>query len=112
MLKIQIGDTVKVTAGKDRGKDAVVENVDKEKQTVVLPGINIYKKHLKAAMSKDQKGGIYEIPRPLSFAKVALICPNCKAVTRVGFRIEGDKKSRFCKKCDRVIESKTKKENK
>lgn len=105
MLKIQRGDTVKVTIGKDKGREGTVEVVDREKRTVMVPGVNIYKKHIKAAVAVDKKGGIYDIPRPLSLGKVALICPNCKKQTRVGFRIEGDKKSRFCKKCDRVIES-------
>lgn len=104
MLKFKVGDTVKVTAGKDRGREAVVEAVLAEKQAVLLPGVNIYKRHIKAAVAADRKGGIYEIPRPLNFAKIALVCPNCKKLTRVGFRIEGEKKVRFCKKCDRNIE--------
>lgn len=109
--KLKAGDKVKVTTGKDRGREATVEMVDRKKRTVVLAGINIYKRHIKPALAQDKKGGIYDIPRPLSFAKVALICPNCKKVTRVGFRLEGDEKVRFCKKCNRTIsaEAKTRK---
>jgi large subunit ribosomal protein L24 len=106
MIKFQKGDTVKITSGKDKGREATIELVDIAKRTALLPGINIYKRHIKAAFAADQKGGIYDIPRPVDFAKIALICPNCKKQTRVGFRVEGDKKVRVCKKCDRVIEIK------
>ncbi len=111
-MKFKIGDTVKVTAGKDRGREAVIESVLAEKSAVVLPGINIYKKHIKAAVAADKKGGIYEIPRPVNFAKIALICPHCKKQTRVGIRVEGETKSRYCKKCDRIIEDVKKTEKK
>lgn len=104
MLKFKIGDTVKVTAGKDKGREAQIERLDTDKQTAVLPGVNIYKRHIKPALAVDKKGGVYDIPRPLSFAKIALICPHCKKQTRVGFRMEGDTKMRICKKCDRAID--------
>ena len=89
--------------GKDRGREATVEMVDRKKGTVVLAGINMYKRHIKPALAADKKGGIYDIPRPLAFAKIALVCPNCKKVTRVGFRVEGEEKVRYCKKCERSI---------
>ena len=57
--------------------------------------------------SKDNlKGGVYELPRALSFAKIALICPKCKKVTRVHFRIVEDKKVRICAKCKKEIDIK------
>lgn len=112
MNKIKVGDSVKVTAGKDKGREAQVEQVLDNGQKVLLPGVNIYKRHIKAAMAIDGKGGIYDIPRPLNVAKVALICPNCKKVTRVGIREEGGKKVRYCKKCDRVIGLKEKSKSK
>lgn len=105
MLKFKIGDTVKVTSGKDKGRQAQIEKLNSDLQTATLPGVNLYKRHIKAAMAVDRKGGIYDIPRPLSFAKIALVCPHCKKQTRVGFRMEGDTKMRVCKKCDRTIEA-------
>lgn len=101
MKKFKKGDKVIVTAGKDKGRESIIERVMDQK--VLLPGINIFKKHLKATLAADKKGGIYEIPRPVNVAKIALICPNCKKVTRVGLRKEGDKTQRYCKKCDRNI---------
>lgn len=112
MMKFKVGDTVRVTSGKDRGREAVIEAVLAEKSAVVLPGINMYKKHIKASVAADKKGGIYDIPRPVNVAKVALICPNCKKQTRVGFRVEGEAKNRYCKKCDRVIDNMKKTEKK
>lgn len=112
MFKFQIGDKVKVTAGKDKGREAIVEKVWVEEQKVLLPEVNIYKRHIKAAQAIDKKGGVYEIPRPLNVAKVALLCPHCKKQTRIGFRMEGDKKQRYCKKCDRVVDIKKEKKTK
>jgi len=106
-MKIKVGDTIKVTAGKDKGREGKIERVFPKKGTVMIPGINVYKKHIKgSAMQKGQKGGIYDIPRPLMLAKLALICPKCKKITRVGFKLEGKEKLRICRKCKREIDSK------
>lgn len=101
MLKFKIGDTVKITAGKDKGREGKIEKILLEKNLVLIPGTNVYKKHVKGF--QGQKGGIYDIPRPLPFSKIALICPKCKKVTRVGFRVVGKEKVRVCKKCRKEI---------
>lgn len=112
MIKIKIGDTVKVVLGKDKGKEGSVEKVNSN-QSVIIAGINLYKKHVKPALTADGKGGVFEIPRPLNVAKVALVCPNCKKITRVGFKVEADKKIRICRKCAKTIDGvKPKKESK
>jgi large subunit ribosomal protein L24 len=110
MLKLKVGDKVKVLAGKDKGRDGEIERILPKKKTVLVPGINIYKKHVKG--TPGQKGGIYEIPRPLNFAKVALICPKCKKPSRVGFRLVDTKKVRICKKCKREVDVGSKKKKK
>jgi len=104
MLKIKVGDTVKITAGKDKGRQGKIERLFGRKGMILIPGINIYKKHFKG--SQGQKSGIYDIPRPLDRAKVALVCPNCKKPTRVGFKLLGKTKSRICKKCGKEIDVK------
>jgi large subunit ribosomal protein L24 len=103
MLKFKKGDTIKVTIGKDKGKEGKIEKIMPKTGKVVVPTINVYKKHVKANLTADGKGGIYELPRPMDVAKVALICPNCKKVTRVGFKIIKDKKERICRKCKKQI---------
>ena len=107
MLKFKIGDTVKITSGKDKGREGKIEKIDPKNRSVLIPGINIYKKHVKGM--PGQKGGIYDIPRPLSYSKLAIVCPKCSKVTRVGFKLSGDEKVRICRKCGREIDTKIKK---
>ncbi len=104
MLKIKKGDKIKVLIGKDKGREGEVEKVLLSTNRVLVPGVNIYKKHVKGV--SGQKGGIYDIPRPLAISKVALICPKCKKPTRVGFKFVSDEKVRVCRKCDREIDNK------
>lgn len=100
-MKLKIGDTVKITAGKDKGREGKIEMVLPKRNSVVIPEVNMYKKHVKG--QQGQKGGIYDLPRPLNVAKLALICPNCKKQTRVGFKIEKSEKIRVCNKCKKNI---------
>ena len=106
MIKLKVGDKVKVLSGKDKGREGTIEKILPKKGLVIIPGVNIYKKHVKG--QQGQKGGIYDIPRPLSFGKVALVCPSCKKVTRIGIRFAGNEKTRFCSKCKKQISIKTK----
>jgi large subunit ribosomal protein L24 len=106
MLKFKIGDTVKIVLGKDSGREGKIEAINVKKKLALVPGVNLYKKHIKKTMAKDQKGGRYDIPRPLPFSKIALICPKCKKITRVGFRLVEKEKVRICKKCRKEINSK------
>ena len=101
MNKLKIGDKVKILAGKDKGREGEIEKVFPKTKTLIVPGVNLYKKHVKGFQGR--KGGIYDIPRPLPFGKVSLICPKCKKVARVGFRLVGQEKVRICKKCNQEI---------
>lgn len=101
MLKFKIGDTVKVTLGKDKGREGKIEKIVPKKMRAIVPGVNIYKKHVKGV--QGQKGGIYDVPRALSFSKIALICPKCKKMTRVGFKMIDETKIRVCRKCGKEI---------
>ena len=97
-MKIIKGDKVKILSGKDRGREGTVTRCFPKKQTIIVGGVNLFKKHLKS--TRDRKGGIIEKERPLSVAKVALICPSCHKATRVGYQIDQAKdKYRICKKC-------------
>ncbi len=103
-MKFKIGDNVKITAGKDKGRDGKIEKIFPKTLKVVVPGVNLYKKHVKGF--QGQKGGIYDIPRPLGLGKIALICPKCKKITSIGFSTKGEKKARICKKCKKEIDIK------
>ena len=106
MLKFRVGDTVKITLGKDKGREGKIEAIDHKHSLALIPDVNIYKKHVKGGSQKGQKGGIYDLPRPLAFSKIALICPKCKKVTRVGFRVMEKEKVRICRKCKKEIDTK------
>jgi len=101
-MKIKKGDKVKLIYGKDKGKEGVVEKVYQKANKVLIPGINLYKKHIKKN-EKMPQGGIIEVPRPLAVSKVMLICPKCKKPSRVGFLKERKKKFRVCRKCKSKI---------
>lgn len=100
-MKIKSGDTVKVTLGKDRGKTGKVEQVFPKRNAVSVAGANLFTKHVKKR--GDKAGQIVTLPRPLSLAKVALICPHCHQPTRVGYQREKKVKVRICKKCAKKL---------
>ena len=101
MNKIKKGDNVKVMAGKDSGRSGTVDRVLIKTGQVVVGGINISKRSVKK--QGQNQGGIIDLVKPVDMSNVALICPNCKKITRVGFKIEGKEKLRICRKCGKEI---------
>lgn len=100
-MKIKKGDKVKVLLGKDRGKEGTVEYVMAKEGKVFVGGVNLYKRHVKK--QGQIEGGIIDIPKPLDISNVALICPNCRKVTRIGFKKMVNEKIRICRKCGKEI---------
>ena len=101
-MKLKKGDNVIVTIGKDKGKKGKIDRIIVSKQSVLIAGVNVYKRHMKKRDEKNP-GGIIEFPRPLESAKVALICPSCGKPTRVGYLVAGRDKHRVCRKCHQKI---------
>lgn len=101
-MKFKKGDEVKITAGKDKGKTGKIDKVFPKKDLVFIPGVNMYKRHLKA---RDQKrpAGIIDIVKPLPVGNIALVCPKCNQQTRAGFTFDDGKKKRICRKCQQDI---------
>ncbi len=97
-IKLKKNDNVKVMSGKDRGKSGKVVFVDPTLMRVTVDGLNLVKKRSRPK-KQGQKGEIVLVARPIPSSKVMLICSNCKHPTRVGFRMDGPAKVRFCKKC-------------
>ncbi|HXF43893.1 MAG TPA: 50S ribosomal protein L24 [Candidatus Paceibacterota bacterium] len=97
-MNIRKGDNVKVMKGKERGKTGKVINVDYKSGTVLIEGVNLYKKHVRAKR-QGEKGETVFVARPLMVPNVMLVCPSCGRAVRVGYRIEGKTKTRYCKKC-------------
>lgn len=99
--KIHKNDTVQVIAGKDKGKRGTVLRVDYKKERVLVSGVNIVKKAMKKRSEQDQ-GGIAEIEAPLNISNVAIVCKKCGPV-RIGYKMDGDKKVRICRKCGDIL---------
>ena len=100
-FKIKKGDTVKVIAGKDTDKEGKVISVNPKKGAVLVEGVNMVTKHTKPSMA-NQQGGIVEKEAWLDASNV-MVMHEGKA-TRVGFKMEGDKKVRFAKTTGKVID--------
>jgi large subunit ribosomal protein L24 len=101
-MKIRKGDKVRIITGKDKGREGVVERVYENKNKVLIPGLNIYKRHVKKS-EQFPEGGVIEMPRALDVSNVMLVSSSTKKVTRVGFVIEGNKKFRVEKKTNERI---------
>ena len=100
-MKIKKGDMVKVIAGKDKDKEGKVIAVDKKDGRVLVEGVNMLTKHTKPSMA-NQNGGIVHQEGYIDASNVMLL-QNGKA-TRVGFKMDGDKKVRFAKATGEVID--------
>ena len=103
-LNVKKGDQVKVVAGKDKGKEGEVIRALPSKGRVVVEKVNIIKKAQRPTQSNPQ-GGIMSMEAAINVSNVMLVCPSCKAATRVGHRFdEAGKKHRVCKKCGKDID--------
>jgi large subunit ribosomal protein L24 len=107
MFKLKTNDTVKITAGKDKGRTGKVLKVFPQDQKVLVEGLNVYKKHIKP--KGKEAGSIATLPRAISTASVALVCPSCGKATRVGFDASQNPKVRVCHLCRQVITNEIKK---
>ena len=101
-LKIKKGDTVYVNAGNDKGKTGKVLEVLRDKDRVIVEGVNMVSKHTKPN-SQNPQGGIVKQEAGIHISNVQLVDPKTGAPTRVGFRMEGDKKVRYAKKSGEEI---------
>ena len=100
-MKIKKGDTVKVIAGKDNGKEGKVISVDHKNGKVVVEGVNVVSKHTKPSMT-NQNGGIVQKEAPIDASNVMYVHKG--KATRIGFKMENDKKVRFAKTTGEVID--------
>ncbi len=99
--KLKKGDKVVVLAGKDKGKEGKITSVDPKANKAVVEGINMAVRHTR--QSQTSQGGRIPKAMPIDLSNLAFVDANGKA-TRVGFKMEGDKKVRFAKKSGAVID--------
>ena len=101
-VKIKKGDTVRVIAGDEKGKEGKVLRVDREKNRAIVEGLNLASKHTKPSAQNPQ-GGIVKKEASIHVSNLSLIDPKTKKETRVGYELREGKKVRVSKKSNVVI---------
>jgi len=103
MARVKKNDTVIVLSGKDKGKKAVVLEVSREKKRVMVKGVGIQIKHVKARR-QGEASGIKKEEGWLDLSNVMPVCSACKKPCRVNTKVvEADKKVRTCNRCKEII---------
>jgi len=100
--KLRKGDKVIVLAGKDKGKEGTIASVDPKAGKAVVEGVNVAIRHTR--QSQNDQGGRIPKAMPIDLSNLAMLDAKGKA-TRVGFKMEGDKKVRFAKTTGDVIDA-------
>jgi large subunit ribosomal protein L24 len=98
-MKIKKGDNVIMLRGKDNGKKGKISHVFTKEDKVIVEGLNMIKKHVRAK-KQGQKGQIITVERRVPASSVQLVCPKCGKKTRVGYIVRDTGKSRICRKCE------------
>ena len=103
-MKVKKNDNVLVVAGKDRGKKGKVRFAYPDDEKIVVEGVNMVKRHLKA-IREVRQAGIVEREAPMNVSNVMLLCNKCNKPTRVGYRrLEDGSRVRVCRVCHEVID--------
>lgn len=103
-LDIRKNDTVKILAGRDRGKEGRVLEVEPGRHRVFVEHVNMIKRHTRPNPAKQIRGGILEKEGPIHVSNVALICGEC-GPTRIQHREKAEgKKVRVCVKCGKILD--------
>ena len=97
-MKIRKGDNVQVLSGNYKGKTGEVLEVIQKEDKIIVKGVNVRKKHVKARR-QGEESGIIPVECAIPVSKVNVICPKCGKTTKVGYNVDKDKKVRICKKC-------------
>ena len=102
-IRIRKGDTVRIIAGKDKGKSGKVLEVNPRAGRILIEKLNIIKRHMKPSQ-KNRQGGIIDREAPLQVSNVMVVCENCGKASRMGMRrLEDGEKMRYCKKCGDIM---------
>jgi large subunit ribosomal protein L24 len=102
--RLKKGDTVKVIAGKEKGKTGKIQSTIVDKERVVIEKVNLIKRHKKP--DAKGKGGIVEKEGPIHVSNVMYLCNKCNTGVRIGYKIlEDGKKVRVCVKCHEILDT-------
>ena len=102
-LNIKTSDTVVVITGEDRKKEGKVLSVNPDTRRIIVQNVNMVTCHVKPRR-QGEPGGRIQKESPIHISNVMLVCPKCHKPTRVGHKIDGEKKFRVCKKCGKKID--------
>jgi len=101
-IHLRKGDTVAINSGVDKGKKGKVLSVMPKKNKIIVEGVNVRTKHVKAR-KQNEESGIVKVECSIDASNANLVCPKCGKITRTGYKIEKDQKVRACKKCNATI---------
>jgi large subunit ribosomal protein L24 len=104
-------DTVRVIAGRDRGKTGRVLRVDRESGKVLVEHVMMVKRHTRPNPSRQIKGGIAERESPIAASNVMIVCPGCNKAVRVSHHVDivsggKSRRTRVCRKCGQTLDRK------
>ena len=100
-FKLKKEDTVEVIAGKDKGKRGRILKILRDKDRIIVEGVNLVKKAMKKRKQSD-RGGIIEIEAAIHSSNLMIVCKKC-GPTRIGYKLESDKKIRVFRKCGEAL---------
>ena len=101
-LKVKKGDKVVVITGRDKGKQGEILEVRREENRVLVRGVNMVKRHQR--QTQTEQGGIISKEAPIHVSNVAHIDPKTQKPTRIGYKMDGDKKVRVARRSGEAIE--------
>ena len=103
-MKIQKNDNVLIISGKEKGKKGKVRKALPSRESVIVEGLNLIKRHSKTK-GQTRQAGIIELEGPIHVSNVMVICNKCNKPARVGYRVLDDgKKARYCHNCSEIID--------
>jgi large subunit ribosomal protein L24 len=106
MAHVKKNDKVKVLSGKEKGRQGKVLKLLLEKDAALVERLNFVKRHSRSGGKVGQQGGIIEKEAPIKLSKLMLVCPKCSKPAKSGIRVLDDgTRSRYCKKCNELIDS-------
>lgn len=101
-MKLKKGDTVQVMAGKDKGKQGKIIDIDRKHNKVKIEKVNIVTKHVKKRQGPGEK---IQFEAPINASNVMIICPETKKPTRIGYEVKDGKKVRISKKSGKKLDN-------
>ncbi|HEX3880348.1 MAG TPA: 50S ribosomal protein L24 [Bryobacteraceae bacterium] len=110
-IELKKEDTVKVIAGRDKGKTGRVLGVNREKGRILVEHVGMIKRHMRPNPQQQSKGGIMERESSIAISNVMIVCPGCNKAVRMKHHLDhvaGGKtrRTRVCRKCGQTLDKK------